>query len=193
MLNLELLDELCRPREGTPADMAETAPQKHTSRLNLELLDELCRPREGTPADMAEMSVEILPPPQGVSMRNPSIQVQSETASCKPKIEPTCNPSDTRPCDDTETSPSLKYVRGHGESLKAYMQRTRIDLFLFLRDALKPEVLTREQERAIINETRKGYLQMWEGEKAYRNGHFFSREKANEILHALDGALIKDV
>lgn len=162
--------------------------------LNLELLDELCRPREGTPADMAERSREDLPATsQGVSMRIPSIQVQNETASCTPKIEPTCNPSNTRPCDDTETSPSLKYVRGHGESLKAYMQRTRIDLFLFLRDALKPEVLTREQERAIINETRKGYLQMWEGEKAYRKGRYFSQEKANQILQALDGALIKDV
>ncbi len=174
---------MARVNPGLLAELCGLSVEKVTQILN----------KTGTPADMAETVRENLPErEQGVSMRNPSIQVQNETASYKPKIGPTCKPSDTRPCDDTETSPSLKYVRGHGESLKAYMQRTRIDLFLFLRDALKPEVLTREQERAIINETRKGYLQMWEGEKAYRNGRYFSQEKANRVLQALDGALKKN-
>lgn len=84
-----------------------------------------------------------------------------------------------------------RYIRQQGESLKNYLHRTRTDIFLFLREALKPTDLTPAQEMKIVEELREAYQVMWQGQRVPRNGKYLIKSECERVISALDGAIIK--
>ena len=84
-----------------------------------------------------------------------------------------------------------RYIRQQGESLKNYLHRTRTDIFLFLREALKPTYLTPAQEMKIVEELREAYQVMWQGQRVPRNGKYLLKSECERVISALDGAITK--
>lgn len=84
-----------------------------------------------------------------------------------------------------------RYIRQQGESLKNYLHRTRTDIFLFLREALKPTDLTPAQEMKIVEELREAYQVMWQGQRVPRNGKYLIKSECERVISALDGAITK--
>ena len=84
-----------------------------------------------------------------------------------------------------------RYMRQQGESLKDYLHRTRIDIFLFLREALKPTELTPAQEIKIVEELREAYQVMWQGQRVPRGGKYLIKSECERVISALDGAITK--
>ena len=82
-----------------------------------------------------------------------------------------------------------RYMRQQGESLKDYLHRTRTDIFLFLREALKPTDLTPAQEMKIVEELREAYQVMWQGQRVPRGGKYLIKSECERVLSALDGAI----
>lgn len=82
-----------------------------------------------------------------------------------------------------------RYMRQQGESLKDYLHRTRTDIFLFLREALKPTYLTPAQEMKIVEELREAYQVMWQGQRVPRNGKYLIKSECERVISALDGAI----
>ena len=83
-----------------------------------------------------------------------------------------------------------RYMRQQGESLKDYLHRTRTDIFLFLREALKPTELTPAQELKIVEELREAYQVMWQGQRVPRKGRYLIKSECERVLSALDGAIL---
>ena len=82
-----------------------------------------------------------------------------------------------------------RYMRQQGESLKDYLHRTRTDIFLFLREALKPTELTPAQELKIVEELREAYQVMWQGQRVPRKGKYLIKSECERVISALDGAI----
>ena len=100
-------------------------------------------------------------------------------------------PSETKETPEEKTNASiesvLKYHRGEGESVQEYLRRNHADLFLAW---ILAEGVT--DDREILEATRKGYRDMWNGSKSYRGGRYYNapevKRQHERIIAVLDGA-----
>ena len=83
----------------------------------------------------------------------------------------------------------LKYHRGEGESVQEYLRRNHADLFLAW---ILAEGVT--DDREILEATRKGYRDMWNGSSWYRGGKYHNapevKRQRQRITAVLDGGSI---
>lgn len=99
--------------------------------------------------------------------------------------------SETKETPEEKTSASLepvpKYHREEGESVKEYLRRNHVALFL---KSILAEGIT--EERKILEATRKAYQDMWNGSCLLRGGRYFNapevKRQRERIIAVLDGA-----
>lgn len=170
-LNMELLKKLRTPIQSP--DMAEAGSSKDTNRIRT--LDENIT--ETADSDKKRIFVRLDDDEKGTSKICTLGGMQGTPEADR-----------ATKAEGGEEQP--RYMRQQGESLKDYLHRTRTDIFLFLREALKPTYLTPAQEMKIVEELREAYHVMWQGQRVPRKGKYLIKSECERVLSALDGAIL---
>ena len=186
-LNMELVKKLRTPIQSP--DMAEAESSRGIKRIST--LDENI-------TETADKDNETL---NGLISHHPEsnrIHTRSLSEGSMQKIHPSDGVPNRK--EDPEADRATKaeggeeqprYMRQQGETLKDYLHRTKTDVFLFLREALKPTYLTPAQEMKIVEELREAYQVMWQGQRVPRKGRYLIKSECERVLSVLDGAILR--
>ena len=191
----ELKSQLLQTLTGNTADIAEKS-SKDTNRIRtlddkriatrLDDDDEKGTHKVCTPGGMQDMTVATT---DGQSEQ--SKPEQNQVLTKREGLDEMTTPEADRATRAEGGEGQQRYIRQQGESLKNYLHRTRTDIFLFLREALKPTYLTPAQEMKIVEELREAYQVMWQGQRVPRNGKYLLKSECERVISALDGAITK--
>lgn len=154
-----------------------------------------CRLRRGQIALTGE-NEELLSKLRGVLKGNPNLEhgvkkhLQEATRMMADKcVLPPLLETEKTPKEKASASiePVPSYHMKAGESVKEYLRRNHADLFL--KSILEAGIT---EGREILEATRKGYQDMWDGASFYRGGKYHNdpvvKRQRERIVAVLDGA-----